>query len=131
LNPCHTDFQPDAIIAKKFKVLKLEMGSGQNLVGGNFLVLRPGQVSHFWFVFGFGKLPLKIPNFLIFSLRIQKKSYWVGSKSTWVKDGLVSLLAAGQKYVRVGSGQGPSLIKTAYYKKHYKSVMQNERKLFR
>jgi len=37
-----------------------------------------GWVSHLWF--GFGKSPLKIPNFSIFSLRIKKNLIGSGQK---------------------------------------------------
>jgi len=48
----------------------------------------PSWVSHLWF--GFGRFPLKIPNFSIFLPSGQNKSHQVGSKSTRVKDGLAS-----------------------------------------
>jgi len=69
---------------KHFYNKKLAMSPGQN-----FLLLELDWVSHLWF--GFGKFPLKIPNFSIFSLQV-KKSHHVGSKSTQVKDGLASYL---------------------------------------
>jgi len=50
---------------------------------------RLGRVSHLWFGFGFGKFPLKIPNFEFFSFRV-KKYHRVGSKGTRVIDGLAS-----------------------------------------
>jgi len=56
------------------------MGPGQIFLtqvrSGQFFIAR---VSHLWFRFGFGKFPLKIPNFPIFSLRI-KKLLRIGSK---------------------------------------------------
>jgi len=41
---------------------------------------------------GLENFPIKIPNFTIFSPSEQKKSYWVGSKNTQVKDGSASYL---------------------------------------
>jgi len=64
-----------------------------------------GQVSHLWFGSEFGnKFPLKIPNFSIFSHCIKKclGQRWVGPVFT-----------EGQKYTRVGTGQGTSLKSTA------------------
>jgi len=60
-----------------------------------------GWVSYVWFGFGFGKFPLKISNFSIFSFR-------VGSKSTQVKSRLTSYLVRVKS--KLGPGQGPSLI---------------------
>jgi len=45
-----------------------------------------GQVSYLWFVVGFEKFPLKIPNFSIFPFR-SKKYLLVGSKVTVSKTG--------------------------------------------
>jgi len=52
---------------------------------------------------GFGKFPLKIPNFSIFSPSDQKKSLQVGSKSIWVKARLASYLLGVKSML--GSGQ--------------------------
>jgi len=38
----------------------------------NFLLLWSGWVSHLWFGFGFGKFPLKTPNFQFFPLQVKK-----------------------------------------------------------
>jgi len=60
------------------------------------------RVRHLWFVFGYGKFPLKIPNFPIFFpsdkkwLRVESKKY-TGQK-------LIGLFfTAGQRYARVGA----------------------------
>jgi len=43
------------------------------------------QVSHLWF--GFGKFPLKIPNFAIFSpIPVKKNLFGSGQKVPWAKD---------------------------------------------
>jgi len=68
----------------------------------NFLLLLSSQVSHLWF--GFGKFPLKISNFSIFSTSGQNKI-----SSGWVKKypcqrRVCLLFSAGQKYAWVGSG---------------------------
>jgi len=55
----------------------------------NFLLL------HLWF--GFGKFPIKIPNFSIFCSSGKKKSHCVRSKSTQVKDGARPLIYCGSK----------------------------------
>jgi len=75
-----------------------------------FFVAQVGSnwVSHFWFESKFGKFPLKIPNFSIFSLSGQTKSLQVGSKSTGVKDRSASYLL--QVKSMLGSGQGLSLV---------------------
>jgi len=44
------------------------------------------------------KISPKNPNFLPFFPSDQKKSLWVGSKSTHVKNGLASFFTAGQEY---------------------------------
>jgi len=59
-------------------------------------------VSHIWLGFELGKFPLKIPNFLIFSLRMEKNS--LGQ----VKDVSASYLLSVKHMI--GSGQGPSLL---------------------
>jgi len=75
------------------------MGLGQKILT---------QVSHLWL--GFGKFPLKIPNFQFFSLPVAK----------YVDQRRVGLLfTASQKYAQVGigSGQCPFLaITEKYYK---------------
>jgi len=64
-----------------------------------------GRVSYLWF--GFGKFPLKIPNFSIFTLGVKKTSLdWV--KNFHVKDKSASYLL--QFRSMLGSGQGPSLL---------------------
>jgi len=84
------------------------MGSGRKFLtrvgSGQFFVAR---VSHLGFRNDFGKFSLKMSNFLIFFPSGQKKSLWVGSKSTWVKGGSVSYLLRVKR--KLGSGQGPSL----------------------
>jgi len=99
--------------ATKIKWEVISVGSGSN----NF---DPGQVSHLWFGFGFGKFPLKISNFSIFFPSGQKKSLWVGPKSTQVKDGSTSYLL--QVKSMLGSGQGPSPEVTDYSSKVAESV---------
>jgi len=59
-----------------------------------------GWVSHLWFGSGFGKFPLKIPNFLIFTLRVKKIS--LGRVKKYLGQRRVGLLfTAGQKYAWV------------------------------
>jgi len=65
-----------------------------------------GRVSHLWFGLEFGKFPLKMSNFSIFSLRVGSESTRVKAKSAsyllWVKS-------------KLGSGRvklGPSLPST-------------------
>jgi len=61
-----------------------------------------GRVSHFWFRFGFGKFPLKISNFPIFSLRVKKIALGQVKKNpSQRRVGL--LFTAGQKNAQVGS----------------------------
>jgi len=70
----------------------------------NFLLLGLGWVTHLWF----GKFPpknLKVFNFFPFG---SKKSLWIGSKSTPVKDGSASYLLRIKSMI--GSGQGLSLV---------------------
>jgi len=89
------------------------MGPGQNfLTPGwiNFLWLRLGRVSHLWFGFELGKFPLKMSNFSIFFPSGLKKLLRVGSEGTQVKAGSASYLLRAKS--RLGSGQGPSLVKT-------------------
>jgi len=62
-----------------------------------------GLGSYFWYESGFGKFPLEIPIFSIFSLGVKKiSSFWVKKYlgQRWV--GL--LFTAGQKHAWVGSG---------------------------
>jgi len=63
-----------------------------------------GWVSHLWFGFEFGKLPLKIPAFFNFFPFGSKKISlgWVKKYPGQRRVGL--LFAVGQKYPRVGSG---------------------------
>jgi len=68
--------------------------------GSGLKILDP--VSHLWFGFELGKFPLKMS---IFSLRGQKKSLWVGSKSILVKGGSSSYLLRVKS--KLGLGQGP------------------------
>jgi len=73
----------------------------------NFLIRVRSAI--FDFGFGLGKFPLKIPDFSIFSNRIKKNLIRSGQKvpgSKWIS----LLFTAGQRYARVGSGQGPSLV---------------------
>jgi len=77
-----------ALYKTRFEVV---MGSGQ-------IFFDPGWVSHLWF----GKFPLNIPNFSIFCPSDQKNVTRLGQKVLWSKP--------DQKYARVGSGQGPSLV---------------------
>jgi len=65
-------------------------------LGQNFLTQVGSATS------GFGKFPLKIPNFKFF-LFGPKKSYWVGSKNTWVKDRLVPYLLWVKSMLGLGS----------------------------
>jgi len=74
---------------------------------GQFLLFRSGRFSHFWFEFGFGKFPLKIPNFSI--LLFGSKNISLGRVKRYPGQRRVSLLfTASQRYM-LGSGQGPSL----------------------
>jgi len=77
--------------------------------GLNFLTrVGLGQVSHPWFEYGFGKFPLKMSNFSIFCPSGQKISLDQVKKYPGQRQfGL--FFTAGQKYVGVWSGQGPSL----------------------
>jgi len=75
---------------------------------GQFLLLRSGRVglgwvSHLWFGVGFGKFPLKIPNFSIFS-PLDKKNTSLG----WVKKYPASYLLGIKSML--GLGQGPSVL---------------------
>jgi len=63
---------------------------------------------HLWFGFGFGKFPLKITNFSIFSLRIKKFS--LGRVKKYGQRRVSLLFSPGQKYDLVGSGQALSLL---------------------
>jgi len=81
---------------------------GLGWVGSTFC--SSGWVSHLWFGFRFGKFPLKVSNFSVFSPRVKKKYLRVVSKSTRVKGGKGLLFTAGQKYALVGLSQGPSLL---------------------
>jgi len=63
-----------------------------------------GQVSYFWFGYGFGNFPLKIPNFSIFCPADQKNIIGSGQKVPGSQPGWAFLFTLGQKYVRVGSG---------------------------
>jgi len=47
------------------------------------------RVSHLWFGFGIRKIPLKIPNFPVFSLRVKKNLIRPGQKVTGSKTGPV------------------------------------------
>jgi len=62
------------------------VGSGQFFVAR----VRSGRVSHLWFGLKFGKFPLKMSNFSIFSPSGQKKLLRVGSESTRVRAGSAS-----------------------------------------
>jgi len=68
--------------------------------------VRSGQVSHLWFRFGFGKFPLKIPNFSLWIKKIA--SDWIEKYPVQRRFRL--LFTAGQKYAWVRTGQGPSLL---------------------
>jgi len=52
---------------------------------------------------------MKIPNFSIFLPSSPKYLIGVGSKIPWSKPAVSLLFITVQKYVHVGSGQGPSL----------------------
>jgi len=69
-----------------------------------------GWVSHLWLGFEFGKFPLKMSNFSIFCPSGQKKSLRAGSKSSQVKGRSAPYLLRVK--VKLGSGQGPSLLLT-------------------
>jgi len=75
--------------------------------GSRSKIFDPVRVSHLWFGFEFGKFTLKMSNFSIFSLRVQKKSLRFGSESTRVEGGSASYLLWVKS--KLGSGQGPSL----------------------
>jgi len=70
----------------------------------------PGRVSHLWFGFEFGKFPLKMSNFSIFSLRVKKNIFGSGRKVPGLKAGR-PLIYCGSKVSsgRVGSDQGSFL----------------------
>jgi len=60
------------------------MGPGEKFLtwveSGQFFVVRvgPGRVSHLWF--GFGKFPLKMSNFSIFSLWVKNNIFGLGQR---------------------------------------------------
>jgi len=91
------------------------MGPGQKFLtrvgSGQFFVARvgSGRVSHLWFGLEFRKFPLKMSNFSIFFPSGQKKLLRVGSESTRGKAGSASYLLRVKS--KLGSGQGPSLIR--------------------
>jgi len=75
------------------------MGSGQKFltrIGSIFC--SSSQVSHLWL--GFGKFPLKMSNFSIFSLRIKKNLYRLGQKVPGSKAG--QPLIYGESKVSLG-----------------------------
>jgi len=80
--------------------------------GSRSKIFDPGQVSHLWFRFGLGKLPLKIPNFPIFFPLGQKNCFGSGEKVPRSKPGR-PLIYCGSKvrWGRFGLCQGPSLLK--------------------
>jgi len=59
-------------------------------------IFDPGQVSHLWFGSGFGKFPLKIPNFSIYSPPGQKNLFGMGQKVLRSKTGQL-LICCGSK----------------------------------
>jgi len=91
------------------------MGPGQKFLtrvgSGQFFVTRvgSGRVSHLWFGLEFGKFPLKMSNFSIFSPSGQKKLLQVGSERTRVKAGSASYL------LRVKSKLGSGRVKAHLY----------------
>jgi len=96
------------VFDKCIYVSEIVMGPGQKVltrVMDQFFVAQVGLgwVSHLWYGFGFGKFPLKIPNFSIFSFWIKKISS--GRVQKYLGQRRVSLLfTASQKYAWVGSG---------------------------
>jgi len=81
---------------------KLVMGPGQKIL------TRVGSGQPFMVWLEFGKFPLKMSNFSIFSPSGQKKLLRVGLESTRVKAGSASYLLRVKS--KLGSGQGPSLV---------------------
>jgi len=75
------------------------MGPGQKI-----LCLGSGRVSHLWFGFKFGKFPLKMSNFSIFSLRVKINIFGSGRKVPGSASYLLRIKS------KLGSGQGPSLL---------------------
>jgi len=83
------------------------MGQVQKILtqvgSGPFLLLGSGQPCLAWV--WVWKIPLKIPNFSIFALRVKNiSSAWV--KSTWAKGGLASYLLWVKTMLRLGQS-GP------------------------
>jgi len=76
-----------------------------------FTRVGSGRVSHLWFGFEFGKFPLKMSIFQLFSLRVKKKSLRVGSETTQVEGGSASYLLKVKSKLR--SGQGPFLLSSS------------------
>jgi len=94
--------------ASKIRWSNTSDGSFLTWVGSNFWCsgwVGSVQVSHIWFKFGFGKFPLKIPNFPTFCPLDKKNLIGSGQKGLY--------FTAGQKYARVRSG--PISIKYLIY----------------
>jgi len=79
---------------------------------GQPLIYCCSKVSHLWLGFEFGQFPLKMSKFSIFCPSGQKKSLWVGSKSTRIKGWSAFYLLRIKRELR--SGQGPSQQKLKY-----------------
>jgi len=68
---------PYIVIAYCSFIYSISMDSSGGSRSKNF---DPGWVSHLWFGFAFGKFPLKMSNFSIFSLRVKKNILGSGPK---------------------------------------------------
>jgi len=73
------------------------------------ILTQVGSANHLWFGSGFGKFPLKIPNFSMFCPSGQKNIFGSGQKVSRSNTGQ-PLIYCWPKECRVGSSQGPSLI---------------------
>jgi len=57
-----------------------------------------GWVSHLWFGIGFGKFPLKMSNFLIFSPSLQKNLFRLGQKVPGSKEGWPLIYCGSEQF---------------------------------
>jgi len=104
-NRAHEEIKSFLLISPS-PVLSLVMGLGQNLLtrvsSGQFFVC---WVSHLWFGCEFGKFPLKMSNFSIFSLWVKKYpgqrrvGTWTGEhREHWTVPMLTYLLFVVEKF---------------------------------
>jgi len=91
---------------KRLIVLCMEISQTLDLMFLLVIFCGSGWVSHLWFGFEFGKFPLKMSNFTIFSLRVEPES-------TQVKGVSASYLLRVKSKLRLG--QSPSLVLIVTY----------------